>query len=135
MVHPFEVGRDGELGTRRVFLHTPDGMTSDVADNVWITFWGRPWSAAAAPTDAWTAKITLPARRSTSVCLGGLDLSRLFVTTAHHGLRRLSLHAGALFAVDVDVPPGGRIRPIVAIVIRPGVDVIRRVGNWPSRHR
>ncbi|GGU35501.1 hypothetical protein [Lentzea flava] len=31
-------------------------------------------------------------------------MTRLFITTARYGLRRPTLHDGALFAVDVDIP-------------------------------
>lgn len=43
VVHRIEVDRQGELGARRVFPHAqrsiPDGMTTDIAGNVWIAFW------------------------------------------------------------------------------------------------
>ncbi|WP_439660747.1 SMP-30/gluconolactonase/LRE family protein [Lentzea sp. HUAS TT2] len=107
-VHRFDVSRDGELGARRVFLHTsnhtPDGMTTDVIGNVWIAFWGASVVRRYRPDGQLDREVTLPARQPTSVCLGGPDLSRLFITTAKYGLRRPSLHDGALFAVDVDVP-------------------------------
>ena len=49
LVHRFDVDRDGELSGRHVFLHTPrhtpDGMTTDVAGNVWIAFWGSSFVA------------------------------------------------------------------------------------------
>ncbi|GGN14652.1 hypothetical protein GCM10011609_64010 [Lentzea pudingi] len=44
VVHRFDVDRDGELGSRRVSVHTPhhtpDGMTTDGAGNLWGAFWG-----------------------------------------------------------------------------------------------
>ncbi|MET9627389.1 SMP-30/gluconolactonase/LRE family protein [Lentzea sp. NPDC006480] len=108
IVHRFDVDTDGELSGRRVFLHaphhTPDGMTTDVAGNVWIAFWGASVVRRYRP-DGWLDhEIRLPAKQPTSVCLGGKDLGRLFITTAKHGLRRPTLHDGALFAVDVDIP-------------------------------
>ncbi|MGI5505716.1 SMP-30/gluconolactonase/LRE family protein [Lentzea sp. CA-135723] len=116
-VHRFDVSRDGELGARRVFLHTPnhtpDGMTTDVIGNVWIAFWGASVVRRYRPDGRLDREITLPARQPTSVSLGGPDLSRLFITTAKYGLRRPSLHDGALFAVDVDVPgrPADEVHP------------------------
>lgn len=108
VVHRFDVGHGGELGARRVFLHTPhqtpDGMTTDVAGNVWIAFWGASVVRRYRPDGRLDREIILPARQPTSVCLGGPDLARLFVTTAKYGLRRPSLHDGAVFAIDVDVP-------------------------------
>ncbi|MET9230580.1 SMP-30/gluconolactonase/LRE family protein [Lentzea sp. NPDC003310] len=120
VVHRFEVDVDGELGARRVFLHTPhhtpDGMTTDVAGNVWIAFWGASVVRRYRADGRLDREITLPARQPTSVCLGGPDLSRLFVTTAAYGLRRPSLHDGALFAADVDVPglPAAEFVPAVS---------------------
>ncbi len=49
-------------------------------------------------------EVRLPPRQPTSVCLGGPDMSRLFITTAKYGLRRQTLHDCALFATDVDIP-------------------------------
>lgn len=108
LVHRFDVNADGELSARRTFLHvprhTPDGMTTDVAGNVWIAFWGSSVVRRYHPDGRLDREITLPARQPTSVCLGGPDLGRLFITTARHGLRRPTLHDGALFAVDVNIP-------------------------------
>jgi sugar lactone lactonase YvrE len=108
LVHRFDVDRDGELSGRSVFLHTPrhtpDGMTTDVAGNVWIAFWGSSVVRRHHPDGTLDREVRLPARQPTSVCLGGPDMSRLFITTARYGLHRPTLHDGALFAVDVDVP-------------------------------
>jgi sugar lactone lactonase YvrE len=108
VVHRFDVDHDGEPGARRVFLHTPnqtpDGMTTDVAGNVWIAFWRGSVVRRYRPDGRLDREVRLPARQPTSVCLGGPDMGRLFVTTAKHGMRRPSLHDGALFAIDVDVP-------------------------------
>ncbi|MFI6102109.1 SMP-30/gluconolactonase/LRE family protein [Lentzea sp. NPDC051213] len=107
VVHRFDV-YDGELGGRRVFVHTPhhtpDGMTTDVAGNVWIAFWGGSIVRRYRPDGRLDREIRLPAQQPTSVCLGGPDLNRLFITTAKYGLRRPTLHDGALFATDVDIP-------------------------------
>lgn len=108
LVHRFDVNADGDLSGRRTFLHlprqTPDGMTTDVAGNIWIAFWGSSVVRRYRPDGKLDQEIHLPARQPTSVCLGGPDLSRLFITTATYGLRRPTLHDGALFAVDVNIP-------------------------------
>ncbi|MDX3655871.1 SMP-30/gluconolactonase/LRE family protein [Streptomyces sp. ID05-26A] len=120
VVHRFDVDRDGEPGGRRVFLHTPhhtpDGMTTDVAGNLWVAFWGASVVRRYRPDGRLDREVALPARQPTSVCLGGPDLSRLFITTAKYGLRRPSLHDGALFAIDVDVPgfPANEFVPAVS---------------------
>ncbi|MFS8098591.1 SMP-30/gluconolactonase/LRE family protein [Lentzea alba] len=107
IVHRFDV-QDGEIGARRVFLHTPhsipDGMTTDVAGNVWIAFWGSSVVRRYRPDGRLDQEVRLPARQPTSVCLGGPDMARLFITTAKYGLRRPTLHDGALFATDVNIP-------------------------------
>jgi sugar lactone lactonase YvrE len=119
LVHRFDVNADGELSGRRTFLHTPrqtpDGMTTDVAGNVWIAFWGASAVRRYRPDGQLDREIHLPASQPTSVCLGGPDMGRLFITTAKYGLRRPTLHDGALFAIDVNIPgrPANEYRPAV----------------------
>lgn len=81
-------------------------MTTNIAGNVWIAFWGSSVVAPLPPARMArsTEEVRLPARQSTSVYLGVPDLSRLFITTARYGLRRPTLRDGALFAIDVNVP-------------------------------
>nr|WP_207312452.1 SMP-30/gluconolactonase/LRE family protein [Lentzea alba] len=79
-------------------------MTTDVAGNVWIAFWGSSFVRRYHPDGTLDREIRLPASQPTSVCLGGPDMTRLFITTANYGLHRSTPHDGALFAVDVDIP-------------------------------
>jgi sugar lactone lactonase YvrE len=105
---------DGTLSDRRVafdvsrFDGIPDGITLDAEDCLWVAFWRGGAVRRFSPTGDLLDEVLLPVRRTTSCCLGGSDLSTLFVTTARRGLRGPHLDpeplGGALFAVEVDVP-------------------------------
>ena len=109
VVYAFEIGPDGVPANRRVFLQFgpgegyPDGMTVDSEGCLWIAFWDgwcvRRYSAAG----AWLETIRMPVARPTSCAFGGLDLDRLYVTSASIGLdeeaRAVQPNAGGLFMV------------------------------------
>lgn len=86
----------------------PDGMTVDAEGMLWIAHWdgGR--------VSRWNAKngqklyeICIPAPRTSSCAFGGLNLDRLYVTTARFGLTEEQLqeypHSGGLFVVEPGV--------------------------------
>ncbi|WUM96003.1 SMP-30/gluconolactonase/LRE family protein [Streptomyces sp. NBC_00322] len=97
----------GTLGTPAPFLRldlatgTPDGMTVDNDDHLWIAIWGRGEVRRYRPDGTLDLTVPLPARQPTSVCLGGPGGRRLFITTAAYRLTPASLADGALLAVDV----------------------------------
>ncbi|MFC7246714.1 SMP-30/gluconolactonase/LRE family protein [Catellatospora aurea] len=100
----------GELSEQTPFLRLtpadgfPDGMTVDVAGNLWVALWGGHAVRRYRPDGALDREIRLGAAQPTSVCLGGPDMRRLFVTTASYGLSDPSPLDGALLTVDVDIP-------------------------------
>jgi sugar lactone lactonase YvrE len=55
------------------------------------------------PDGSLERELRLPAAQPTSVCLGGPQLQRLFITSAHYGLATRGPLDGALLAIDVDV--------------------------------
>lgn len=107
LVYRFPLNDDGSLGPREVFIRfepewgTPDGMTVDAEDGLWIAHWdgarvtrfvdGRPERA-----------IALPTPQITNCTFAGAGLDRMFVTSAGDGRPDDPL-AGALFEVDPGV--------------------------------
>ncbi|MBM0224659.1 gluconolaconase [Micromonospora sicca] len=99
----------GALSAREPFLRlspgegVPDGMTVDAAGHLWVALWGGHAVRRYRPDGRLDREIRLAAAQPTSVCLGGPDLRRLFVTTAALGLAPRGPVDGALLAVDVEV--------------------------------
>ena len=77
---------------RRVFLQFkegdgyPDGMTVDSEGCLWIAFWDGGCVRRFSPAGDWLETIEMPVARATSCAFGGLDLDRLYVTSASIGL-------------------------------------------------
>lgn len=109
----------GELSGREPFLRlasgegAPDGMTVDAEGHLWVALWGGHAVRRYRPDGQLDRELRLPVAQPTSVCLGGPDLRRLFVTSAALGLDPPGPLDGALLAVDVDVAglPGRSVRP------------------------
>ncbi|MFG1708120.1 SMP-30/gluconolactonase/LRE family protein [Nonomuraea sp. M3C6] len=98
--------RTGELGEPSVFATipdgSPDGMTVDEEDHLWVAVWGGSAVHRYAPDGRLDRVVPLPTPQPASVCLAG---GRLLVTTAAYGLDRVTPGAGAVYAVD-GVAPG-----------------------------
>lgn len=79
----------GDVRGRRVFAEvppsdgSPDGMTVDDVGRLWIALWDGWAVRCYRPDGTVEATIRVPARRPTSVCLGG---GALFVSTARYGI-------------------------------------------------
>lgn len=87
----------------------PDGMTTDAQGHLWIAHWGGGCvTCHDADTAAELARIALPVSQVTNCAFGGADLRTLYITSARTDLSAEQLAAeplaGALFAVDLDVP-------------------------------
>ncbi|KAJ8968672.1 hypothetical protein NQ317_009748 [Molorchus minor] len=83
---------------------SPDGMTIDQDDNLWIALYGGGAVIKANPTTGELLKVVpLPARDVTSAMWGGPDLDVLFVTTSRHSLesdeKMQQPGAGSVFAI------------------------------------
>jgi sugar lactone lactonase YvrE len=102
----------GEITNRRLVveipreLGSPDGMTIDEEDHLWIALWGGSSVIRVNPTGGKIEyRITLPADAVTSCAFGGPGLDELYITTACVGLdadrRKAQPRAGSLFRAKV----------------------------------
>ncbi len=64
---------------------TPDGLTLDSEDTLWIAFWGGAVVRRVSPQGAIIAEFPMPVRQPSSVMFGGPDLHDLYVTSAAQG--------------------------------------------------
>ena len=110
----FPLRADGTLGERAVFVDhgdsrtRPDGACVDAQGHVWNAHFAAGRVVRYTPAGQVDRVIDLPVTNPTCVCLGGPQMRTLYVTTARKFLSRSQLRreplAGALLAVDVDVP-------------------------------
>jgi sugar lactone lactonase YvrE len=103
----------------------PDGITFDAEGCIWIAHWGAGRVCRYDLHGTRLLTVAMPTDNVTNVCFAGSDLSRLFVSTAAHGLDSGAGHsqAGNLFEV---VGPGVRGLPscqlrIHRIGLQPGI--------------
>jgi xylono-1,5-lactonase len=107
-VFAFDLGEDGSLANKRVFLRFdeqhgfPDGMTTDAEGCLWIAHWGGARISRFDPAARLIRSIALPATNITSVAFAGPALDRMFVTSSADGLGH-EPDAGALFEIDSGV--------------------------------
>ena len=116
----YRVGEDGvPTAERKVFAEfgeadgNPDGLTVDADGRIWVAMWDGGSVRCLDTEGRELTRITVPARRVTSVAFGDDDLSTLYITTAAVGLddAAIARGAGGLFAVR----PGaiGRQEPVI----------------------
>ena len=111
LVYRFALNDDGSLGERDIFIRfrsdwgSPDGMTVDADDGLWIAHWGASRVSRFRADGTPDRAIELPASQITSCTFAGARLDRMFVTSAADGVDEE--HGGALFEVN----PGCRGLP------------------------
>ena len=107
-VYSFAVSEDGSVGERRKWLRFedewgfPDGMTTDRDGCVWIAHWGGGRVSRFSPDGKILSSVYLPATNITSCAFAGVDLDRMFVTSATLGYEDEAA-AGKLFEIDPGV--------------------------------
>lgn len=105
----------GRLRNRRLFATIdpglPDGLTVDAAGRLWVAHYGGGRVTRFTRDGKVDRIIELPTSNVTSSCLGGPELTTLYITTAEVPAHPGPLD-GALFAVEVDGP--GLPEPIFA---------------------
>ncbi|WP_308406669.1 SMP-30/gluconolactonase/LRE family protein [Streptomyces sp. AC555_RSS877] len=96
----------GDLTGHEIFARfsgdegSPDGMTVDDEDCLWVAVWGGGAVRRYRPDGRLLRTLTVPAPQPTSVCLHPSE-PRLLITTARHGLRRPTAASGAVISVHV----------------------------------
>lgn len=101
----------GELSNQRVWMHIPerdglpDGMTVDAEGCIWSARWNDGAVYRHSPDGSLIQRIAIPAKKVTSVTLGGPRLDDLYITTAlYEGTREeLGAGSGALFRMHLGV--------------------------------
>ncbi|WP_330285731.1 SMP-30/gluconolactonase/LRE family protein [Streptomyces sp. NBC_00576] len=81
---------------------SPDGMTVDDEDCLWVAMWGAGTVRRYHPDGRLLHTLTVPAPHPTSVCLRPDDNS-LFVTTARYGVTNPTAASGAVLGIPVPV--------------------------------
>ncbi len=100
----------GEIGPARTFLvaghGSPDGMTVDVDDHVWIALNGAGEVHRYTPGGRLVDVVTVPVEQVSAPCLGGPDGRRLHLTTSWEGMAADDHPdgAGSIYVADVEVP-------------------------------
>ena len=115
-VDRFSLDAVGDIVARDLFVRfegdtvSPDGMAVDVEGYLWLAMWGGGCVHRYRPDGALAQVVRVAATQPTSVCLGGADGRRLFITSAYAGLAQASSTDGALFTMRVDVagPPSSK---------------------------
>jgi sugar lactone lactonase YvrE len=95
--------RTGELSGRRAFVRSdpahgsPDGLTVDTDDHLWVAMFGAGEVHRYRPDGALDRRVPVPARQPTSVCL---VRSTLVVTSGRGGLDHAGPDDGAVMVMD-----------------------------------
>ena len=98
-------------------LGAPDGMTVDVAGDLWVAIYGGGQVHRYSPDGVLRAVVSVPTEQSTSCAFAGPGLSRLYVTTGTEGWsdehRRANPAAGLVYQFDTDATglPAAPFRP------------------------
>ena len=101
------LGRQVDAIDLRGYPGVPDGMCVAEDGSIFVAFWDGAAVRRLSADGRLIAEILLPVTRPTSCCLGGYELSTLFITTARYGLTESQSDsqplAGGVFAVDAEV--------------------------------
>jgi D-xylonolactonase len=98
-----------EISNRRVFMSFqpeqgfPDGMCFDIDGNLWISMWGAGKVLKVSSIGNILDEYNVPAPNVTNVCFGGVNLDRLFISSATIGLEESDtstfLQSGSVFEI------------------------------------
>ena len=112
----------GEISNRRVFMSFhpdqgyPDGMCFDIEGNIWIAMWGAARVLKVDPLGNILKVYNIPAPNVSNICFGGVNLDRLFISSATIGLEEKNtntlLHSGFVFELKNHGTRGIKSHPV-----------------------
>jgi sugar lactone lactonase YvrE len=124
LIHAFRFNAEGgTLSDPRVLISigadigAPDGLTVDADGDLWVAIYGGAQVRRYSPDGELREIGAVPASQTTSCAFGGLELKRLYVTTATEGWsdeqRRAEPAAGRVYRHDTDATgrPADPFRP------------------------
>lgn len=82
---------------------TPDGMTVDAHGTIWTSCWGGGKIVQIDQEGNLLQSINVPAVQCSSLCFGGENFKKIFVTSAAIGLREHSPMNGKCYIIENDV--------------------------------
>ncbi len=98
---------EGKIINRTIFIKfkpeqgIPDGMCFDVEGNLWLAMWGAGKVLKVSRQGEILHDYNIPAPNVTNVCFGGVNLDRLFISSATIGLEKGNtstfLQSGSVF--------------------------------------
>lgn len=98
---------NNNISGRRTFaeidmsLGTPDGLTIDTEDNLWVALWDGEAVIKINTDGKITEKVDIPAKKSSSCCFAGKNLEDLIITSASKGDEKYYPLAGYVFKENV----------------------------------
>jgi sugar lactone lactonase YvrE len=95
-----DLGPPHEVVALEARLGQPDGLCIDHDGNLWVALYGGGAVHCYRPDGRLDTVVGLPVSHPTSVCFGGPDGSRLFITTAGGSGTPQGTGAGGLWTVD-----------------------------------
>jgi sugar lactone lactonase YvrE len=113
LIHAFDLGRDGALANKRVFVEIeegagfPDGPVVDSEGCLWTGLFGGWGVRRYSPHGDLLEVVAFPVANVTKIAFGGEGLTTVYATTARKGLDEEALQrqplAGGLFRFEASV--------------------------------
>ena len=113
-IYAFDLGEDGALANKRVFVTIedgagyPDGSVVDSQACLWIGLFGGWEARRYAPNGRLLQRLAFPTANVTKLAFGGENLTTVYATTARKGLDANALAAqplaGGIFRFEATVP-------------------------------
>ena len=114
VIYAFDQDENGNLSNRREFIRledeaegSPDGMTVDEEDCIWLCHYGGARITRYSPEGEVLQVVSMPVPNITSCTFGGPELDTLYITTARKGIPAEELKkypmAGSLFSLKPGV--------------------------------
>ena len=112
-IYKIKIDKKLKIIQKKVFIKfknkdgSPDGMTLDKQNNLWICHFGGACISVFNKTGKKIHKIDLPAKNITNCTFGGLNNSELFVTSAKKSMSKKDLRkfklSGSLFRIKTNI--------------------------------